>query len=167
MVKISRKIFSKWVSLIFSVFIFGLLSSSVCAQALPEGFVYVTDVIPDARLAMIFYSEHNFTGGRVDGYHAEKAILTTEAAEALKKANEIFYEKGYEIKIIDAYRPQSAVNHFIRWAKDIDDDRMQKYFYPNIDKCDLFKLGYIAEKSTHSRGSTVDLTLVNLGGGRG
>ena len=90
------------------------------------------------------------------------AILTEEAAAALKKAADSLEEQGYYIKIFDAYRPQRAVDHFIRWAKDLDDVKMKEQFYPEVDKSKLFELGYIAEKSGHSRGSTVDLTLVDI-----
>lgn len=132
---------------------------------LPDGFAYVTDVIPTAILEVRYFSEDNFVGAVVDGYHAPKAILTQEAAEALKKAADILYEQGYYIKIFDAYRPQRAVDHFIRWAKDLDDTKMKGKYYPDLDKSVLFELGYIAEKSGHSRGSTVDLTLVDIATG--
>ncbi len=130
-------------------------------SGLPEGFVYVTDVIPTVQLDMRYAGEDNFVGAVVDGYEAPKAILTEEAAQALKKAADILEEQGYYIKIFDAYRPQRAVNHFIRWAKDLDDTRMKEKYYPDLDKSVLFELGYIAEKSGHSRGSTVDLTIVD------
>lgn len=133
---------------------------------LPDGFVYVTDEIPTAILEIRYYSEDNFVGTVVDGYHAPKAILTEEAAQALKKAADNLYEQGYYIKIFDAYRPQSAVDHFIRWAKDLDDTKMKEKYYPDLDKSVLFELGYIAEKSGHSRGSTVDLTLVDVSTGK-
>jgi len=132
---------------------------------LPEGFVYVTDVIPTAILEIRYCSEDNFVGTVIDGYHAPKAILTEEAAQALKKAADILYEKGYYIKIFDAYRPQRAVDHFTRWAQDLDDTKMKEKYYPNLDKSVLFKQGYIAERSGHSRGSTVDLTLVDISTG--
>ena len=132
---------------------------------LPEGFVYVTDVIPTALLEIRYFSEDNFVGAVIDGYHAPKAILTIEAAQALKKAADLLYEQGYYIKIFDAYRPQRAVDHFIRWAKDLNDTKMKEKYYPALDKSVLFELGYIAEKSGHSRGSTVDLTLVDISTG--
>jgi D-alanyl-D-alanine dipeptidase len=101
----------------------------------------------------------------IDGYEAPKAILTREAAQALKIAADKLYEQGYCIKIFDAYRPQRAVNHFIRWAQDLDDTKMKEKYYPELDKSVLFKLGYIAKRSGHSRGSTVDLTLVEISTG--
>ncbi|HOM03103.1 MAG TPA: M15 family metallopeptidase [Acetivibrio sp.] len=133
--------------------------------SLPDGFVYVTDVIPTAQLEIRYFSNDNFTGTVIDGYEAPKAILTEEAAYALKIAADALYEQGYYIKIFDAYRPQRAVNHFVRWAQDLDDAKMKEKYYPELDKSVLFKLGYIAEKSGHSRGSTVDLTLAHISTG--
>jgi D-alanyl-D-alanine dipeptidase len=132
---------------------------------LPNGFAYVTDIISTAELEIRYFSNDNFTGAVVDGYEAPKAILTREAAEALKNAADALYENGYYIKIFDAYRPQRAVNHFIRWAQDLNDTKMKEKYYPELDKSVLFELGYIAEKSGHSRGSTVDLTLVEISTG--
>lgn len=129
---------------------------------LPDGFVYVTDRIPTAQLEIRYFGGDNFVGRRIDGYQAPKAILTKEAAQALKKAADILCQQGYYIKIFDAYRPQRAVDHFVRWAKDLDDTKMKGKYYPDLDKSVLFELGYIAEKSGHSRGSTVDLTLVDI-----
>lgn len=135
-------------------------------NSLPDGFVYVTDEIPTAILEMRYCSEDNFVGAEIDGYHAPKAILTKEAAQALKQAADNLYEQGYYIKVFDAYRPQRAVDHFMRWAKDLDDTKMKANYYPDLDKSVLFELGYIAEKSGHSRGSTVDLTLVDRSTGQ-
>ena len=130
-----------------------------------SGFVLLTDVIPDALLEIRYYSTFNFVGKRIDGYHAPVAYLTIEAAQALKKASDDLRKQGYAIEIFDAYRPQTAVDHFKRWAKDLDDLEMKPYFYPDVDKTDLFKLGYIAEKSGHSRGAAVDLTIVDMRNG--
>jgi D-alanyl-D-alanine dipeptidase len=135
---------------------------SGCSSGLPEGFVYVTDVIETAQLDIRYYGDHNFVGERIDGYEAPVAILTEEAAAALKIAADSLEEQGYYIKIFDAYRPQQAVDHFVRWAQDVDDTRMKNAFYPDLDKSVLFEQGYIAEKSGHTRGSTVDLTLVYM-----
>lgn len=138
----------------------------VSAFVLPEGFVYVTDVIETAQLDMRYYGDYNFVGRRIPGYEAPVAILTEEAAAALKVAADILAEQGYYIKIFDAYRPQRAVDSFVSWAKDLEDQKMKDLFYPDVDKSKLFELGYIAEKSGHSRGSTVDLTLVEIATGR-
>jgi len=128
---------------------------------LPQGFVYMDEVIPDIKLDIRYNSDYNFVGNRIDGYKAPVAILSTEAAQALKAVNEELEGKGYKLLIYDAYRPQKAVNHFIRWAKDAKDTIMKDVFYPNVDKTKVFKLGYVATKSGHSRGSTVDLTIVD------
>lgn len=130
------------------------------------GFVLVTDVIPDVILEMRYYSTFNFVGERINGYQAPVAYLTREAAQALTNVSEDLKQQGYRIKIYDAYRPQTAVNHFKAWAADTADTRMQAYFYPELDKSVLFVQGYIASKSGHSRGSTVDLTIVDMETGR-
>lgn len=122
-------------------------------------FVQVTDVDPDVILEIRYYSTYNFVGDRIDGYEEPTALLTKEAANALKEVSEELKEKGYRLKIYDAYRPQNAVQHFVRWSKDKDDTRMKDYFYPELDKSVLFDQGYIMNHSGHSRGSTVDLTL--------
>lgn len=126
------------------------------------GFVMVTDVIPDAILEIRYYSTFNFVGKRIDAYEAPVAFLTKEAADALRMVSDDLMEQGYRIKIYDTYRPQAAVNHFKAWAEKLDDTKMQKYFYPELDKSVLFDQGYIAARSGHSRGSTVDLTLVDM-----
>ena len=125
-------------------------------------FVLLTDVVPDAILEIRYYSTYNFVGDRIDGYHQPTALLTKEAALALKAVSDDVIKKGYRLKIYDAYRPQMAVSHFARWAKDFKDTRMKSYFYPELKKDVLFPLGYIAEHSGHSRGSTVDLTLFDM-----
>lgn len=131
--------------------------------ALPEGFVYVEDTIPSITVELRYYSTHNFVGDRIDGYMEPRCVLTKNAAEAMRGAQEELKTFGLGLKIYDAYRPQMAVDHFVRWAKDLGDVRMKKEFYPNVEKENLFKDGYIAEKSGHSRGSTVDLTIIPVG----
>lgn len=125
-----------------------------------KGFVYLDEVIPDAVYDLRYYTGDNFIGERIDGYNAPFAILTLRAARALNKVNEDVKSQGYRLKIIDAYRPQKAVDHFARWSKDPLDTEMKELFYPGVDKKNLFKQGYLSSKSGHSRGSTVDLTLV-------
>lgn len=127
-----------------------------------SGFVMVADVVPDVIQEIRYYTTYNFVGERIDGYDAPVALMTKEAAQALKDASDKFREDGYSIVIYDTYRPQEAVSHFERWAKDLDDTKMKKYFYPEKDKSVLFKEGYIASKSGHSRGSTIDMSLVNM-----
>ena len=125
-------------------------------------FVLVGDFIPQVILEIRYYSTFNFIGDRIDGYEQPVALLTREAATALKAASEELLKKGYRLKIFDAYRPQKAVDHFIRWAKDIYDTRMKDYFYPELDKSEIIPRGYVLEHSGHSRGSTVDLTLFDM-----
>ena len=127
-----------------------------------SGFVSIGDFIPDLLLDIRYYSSFNFIGERIDGYEEPVALLTREAALALKAASDEAAEKGFRLKVFDAYRPQRAVDHFMRWAKDPSDVRMKPFFYPGLDKKDLVPLGYIAERSGHSRGSTVDLTLFDM-----
>ncbi len=130
-----------------------------------SGFVSITDVVPDVILEIRYFSTFNFIGDRVDGYDEPIALLTRQAASALKVASDEFIKLGYRLKIYDAYRPQMAVDHFVRWAKDLDDQRMKNIFYPGVPKDKLFELGFIAEHSGHSRGSTVDLTLFDMSRG--
>ena len=126
------------------------------------GFVSLGETIPDILLDIRYYSAFNFIGERIDGYEEPAALLTREAAEALKKAAGEARERGYLFRVFDAYRPQKAVDHFMRWAEDPADIRMKEYFYPGLDKADVIPQGYIAEHSGHSRGSTVDLTLFDM-----
>ena len=141
-----------------------MLSSCVTttSNAAPTGFVYLAEAVPDAILEIRYYSTYNFVGDRINGYEKPTALLTVEAAKALKDVSDDLKKQGYRLKIYDAYRPQCAVTHFMNWAKDTSDIRMKPYFYPNLDKSVLFAQGYIDEKSGHSRGSTVDLTLFDM-----
>ena len=125
-------------------------------------FVLLSEAVPDAILEIRYYSTYNFVGDRVDGYEEPVALLTKEAAEALKEVSDDLAEQGYRLKIFDAYRPQMAVDNFVEWAEDVEDTKMKEYFYPELDKSVLFDQGYIAEHSGHSRGSTVDLTLFDM-----
>ncbi len=125
-------------------------------------FVLLSEAVPDAILEIRYYSTYNFVGDRIDGYEEPVALLTKEAAVALKEVSDELVGKGYRLKIYDAYRPQKAVTHFVNWASDVNDVRMKKYFYPDLTKDVLFPQGYIAEHSGHSRGSTVDLTLFDM-----
>ncbi|MCC7220411.1 MAG: M15 family metallopeptidase [Candidatus Contendobacter sp.] len=131
-------------------------------SVLPNGFVNVQQVIPTLQLDLRYYSTHNFVGERIDGYQAQRAFLTRPAAEALGRVQQTLAPFGLGLKLFDAYRPQRAVAYFVRWAQDVNDTRRKAEFYPNVAKRDLFKEGYIAEKSSHSRGSTVDVTLIPL-----
>ncbi len=129
-------------------------------------FVLISDAVPDAVLEIRYYTDYNFVGEQIDGYEEPVALLTTEAATQLKAVNDELEEQGYCIKIYDAYRPQMAVDNFVEWAEDIDDTKIKDYFYPEVDKTNLFSQGYIAKHSGHSRGSTVDLTIVDMSTGK-
>ena len=125
-------------------------------------FVLLSEAVPDAILEIRYYSTYNFVGDRIDGYEEPLAFLTKEAAAALRDVSDELVEKGYRLKIFDAYRPQMAVTHFMNWALDAEDARMKSFFYPELEKDQLFPQGYIDEHSGHSRGSTVDLTLFDM-----
>lgn len=132
------------------------------AAGVPDEFVDVQTIIPSIVLDIRYFTAHNFIGQPIDGYAAPKCYLTKPAAAALKKVQETLLEMGLSLKIYDGYRPQRAVDHFVRWAKDGSDTTMKREFYPKVAKAHLFRDGYIASRSGHSRGSTVDLTIVPL-----
>ena len=137
----------------------------VPANMIRSGFVVISEAVPDVILEIRYYSTYNFVGSRIDGYEEPVALMTKEAAKALKAVSDDVKAQGYRLKIYDAYRPARAVAHFCRWAKDADTS-MKRAFYPNLDKANLFKQDYIATKSGHSRGSTVDLTLFDMRTGK-
>lgn len=148
----------------YSIFLFLSLfffnSNGEEEPPLPKGFVYLKNVVKDANIQLKYHSNHNFIGKVIDGYQSNKCLLTLEAASALKKVQNELKPYGLGIKIYDAYRPQRAVKQIVSWAKDKNDLKMKKLFYPNIKKEELIKKGYIASQSSHSRGSTVDLTII-------
>ena len=125
-------------------------------------FVTITDVVPDVILEIRYYGTYNFVGARIDGYEEPTALLTRQAADSLRAVSDDVKRLGYRPKIYDAYRPQKGVDHFVRWAADVPDTLMKHYFYPDLDKSVLFEQEYIMEKSGHTRGSTVDLTLFDM-----
>jgi len=125
-------------------------------------FVTLTDVVPDAILEIRYFGTYNFVGTRIDGYLEPTALLTKVAADSLKAVSDDVKAQGYRLKIYDAYRPQTGVDHFVRWSKDVPDTLMKQYFYPDLNKNVLFPQEYICEKSGHSRGSTLDLTLFDM-----
>ena len=127
-----------------------------------SGFVSIGEMIPDVLLDIRYYSSFNFIGERIDGYEEPAALITREAAQALKAVSDEAARQGLRLKIFDAYRPQKAVDHFMRWAADPADIRMKAYFYPELNKDEIIPQGYIAQHSGHSRGSTVDLTLFEM-----
>ena len=144
------------------VWLIPLVILSLEAKALPKGFTYIKEQIPSIELDLRYCSSENFIGKPIDGYLAPKAILTLSATKALKQVQEELNAFGLGLKIFDAYRPQKAVDHFVRWGRDVDDVKMKPFYYPTVEKRNLFKEGYIAKRSGHSRGSTVDLTLIDL-----
>ncbi|MGW8730973.1 M15 family metallopeptidase [Streptomyces sp. NPDC055808] len=145
----------------------GITALSPAARATPGPtapgeFVALRTVDPTIIQEMRYITPHDFVGEPIDGYRQPLCVLTRPAAEALHRAQLKLLRQGYSLKVYDCYRPQRAVDHFVRWAKDLDDQRMKAEFYPRVDKSRLFADGYIAEKSGHSRGSTMDLTVVRL-----
>lgn len=131
-----------------------------------ENFVVITDVIPDAILEIRYHSTFNFVGTRVDGYLEPTALMTRQSADSLKVVSDEMKAKGYRLKIYDAYRPQCAVDHFVRWAQNPSDTLTKRYFYPMLEKPVLFEQNYILSRSGHTRGSTVDLTLFDEATGK-
>jgi D-alanyl-D-alanine dipeptidase len=164
-----KKLFA--IALIFC----GLLSSCKSAQDAARlydktmdssQFVNITDVIPDAILEIRYHTTYNFVGARIDGYEEPVALMTREAADSLRAVSDDLRQHGYCLKIYDSYRPQRGVDHFLRWAQDPTDTITKAYFYPNLTKKQVFDGEYVAEKSGHSRGSTVDLTLFDMKAGK-
>ena len=132
----------------------------------PSGFVLLADYVPQIVQEIRYYSTYNFIGDRIDGYEEPCALLTVEAARALKSVSSELIVQGYRLKVFDAYRPASAVKHFVLWGIEDQDIRMKPYFYPELEKQELFAKGYIAKQSSHSRGSAVDLTLLDMKTGK-
>ncbi len=127
-----------------------------------SGFVILSDFVPSAVQEIRYHSTYNFIGDRIAGYEEPCALITKEAARALKSAANELIVQGYRLKVFDAYRPATAVKHFVLWGIEDTDIRMKPYFYPDLQKQELFSKGYIAKQSSHSRGSAVDLTLLDM-----
>ncbi|MEW6121308.1 MAG: M15 family metallopeptidase [Pseudomonadota bacterium] len=142
------------------------MSPAPAAETVPAGFVNVGEVIPGARFDIRYFTGANFVGTRIDGYETPRCYLTAQAAEALKGVARQAEARGLGLLIFDCYRPARAVAHFARWAADLADEAHKPAYYPGVAKQDLFKEGYIAERSGHSRGSTLDLTLFERATGR-
>ena len=128
---------------------------------LPQGFVHVKEIIPDLDVELRYFSTHNFVGDTIDGYKANTLILTLQTAKALKQVQDELQNQNLCLKVYDGYRPQRAVNHFMRWASNLNDTLNKQEFYPTVEKRFLFQDGYIATQSGHSRGSTIDLTIID------
>jgi len=137
-----------------------LLANSATAQ-IPAEFIDVRQVVRGVTIDLRYFSRNNFVGEFIDGYEEANMLMTRETAAALIPVENQLRAMGLGLKIFDAYRPQQAVDHFVRWAEDLDDTRMKYRYYPNVDKANLFSDGYIAARSGHSRGSTVDLTIID------
>ena len=132
----------------------------------PSGFVLLSEQVPGIIQEIRYHSTYNFIGDRIDGYEEPVALLTKEAARALKTVANEAMVMGYRLKVYDAYRPACAVKHFVLWGIEDQDIRMKPYFYPELEKQELFAKGYIAKQSGHSRGSTIDLTLFDMKTGK-
>lgn len=141
--------------------LFFIFFYSACLAQLPNGFVYVENFIPDLEIDLKYCTSNNFVGVPIDGYENNCLILTKEATEALIEVQKELKKSNLSLKIYDGYRPQRAVNHFIRWARDLNDTINKSQFYPNVKKKHLFKEQYIASHSGHSKGSTLDVTIIN------
>lgn len=133
-------------------------------MALPHGFVYLKEVAPSVIQDVRYFSDNNFIGRPIKGYRAGECIISKEAGDALARLQQELLARNMSLKVFDCYRPAMAVQDFMVWSKDVADQKMKQTYYPNVNKADFFKLGYIAEKSGHTRGSTVDLTIVTLPG---
>ncbi len=148
-----------------ALLLFLCISMSSCGQNLPKDFVYLSNVDASIQTEMRYITNNNFIGKPIDGYIKPTIIITEPAANALKKVQQELLQFNLSLKIFDTYRPQQAVNHFVRWAKVLNDTLMKQQYYPNVPKTQLFNQGYIAEKSGHTRGSTVDVTIMDLTSG--
>tara|TARA_B100001142_G_scaffold67279_1_gene67059 strand:+ start:641 stop:1348 length:708 start_codon:yes stop_codon:yes gene_type:complete len=159
--------FLKKILLIFLLILIQSCNADYDASPLmAKGFVDISsfsdDSIPAIEIEVRYHTNNNFVGKPIEGYDTAKIIMTFDAALAIRKVQEELVSNGIGLKIFDAYRPQRAVDHFMRWAADLNDEVMKNQYYPNVEKANLFRDGYISERSGHSRGSTVDLTLIEL-----
>lgn len=137
-----------------------VMLSPMRAQQTPDGFARIDSVVPDLTIELRYASTANFTGSVVRGYNPAKRVLTLGTLYALKKVQDSLRTRGLGLKLFDGYRPQRAVNFFVEWAERTTDTTMKAAYYPTIPKDQLFEQGYIAKRSGHSRGSTVDLTVI-------
>jgi len=133
-------------------------------EARARGFVYLHEIDPTIQVSLRYATNENFVAAAVDGYkRSDVAVMTAQTAKALSMVQKEVVAQDFCLVVYDAYRPQKAVNHFMQWSKDINDQKRKDQYYPRVDKARVFELGYVAKKSGHSRGSTVDLTLITLG----
>jgi D-alanyl-D-alanine dipeptidase len=159
--------FSKQKSFLFllsiQAFVFFGSCVAISQEARENGFVYLHEVDPTILVSLRYISNENFLGAVVDGYKKPVVMMTKQAAEALKKVQQEVKKNGYSLVVYDAYRPQRAVNNFMRWSANVADQLKKSHYYPRVNKADVFELGYVAKRSGHSRGSTIDLTLIKDG----
>lgn len=152
-----------------TLFLAACSSTQNVAVQVPSGFVNLGQFFEDQGLHLAtevrYFGTDNFVGAPIDGYQAGKIFITEEAAQGLLIAGARLQNQGLAFKVFDGYRPQQAVDHFVRWAKDLEDTKMKSKYYPRVEKRNLFSDGYIAARSGHSRGSTLDLTLVSIADG--
>ena len=146
----------------FIIFFTVLISSQISSQTLPKGFSYVSEIDATIKKELRYGTSNNFIGKPIDGYLKDSLIISTPAAKALKEIQTKLILSGLSLKIFDAYRPQQSVDHFVRWDKVMNDTLMKQLYYPDVQKSELFTLGFIASKSGHTRGSTVDLSIVDV-----
>lgn len=149
---------------LFAFLTFTLLSNCSGNDSLPDGFVYLDEEIHDINVSLRYHSTNNFMGSFIDGYEGDRCILSAKASKALSRVQSELRDQEMSLKVFDAYRPQTAVNHFIRWAEDLEDTLNKQAYYPHVPKEILFEEGYIASRSGHTRGSTLDLTIVDVDG---
>lgn len=150
---------------LYTSFLFLFICISALAQ-LPEGFVYAKTIIPDLDVELRYNTTNNFVGKRIEGYQSNKLILTKQTIVALKHVQILLKKQNLRLKVFDGYRPQKAVNHFMQWGLDLNDTINKHIYYPDVDKMNLFEEEYIATRSGHSKGSTVDITIINAKTGR-
>jgi zinc D-Ala-D-Ala dipeptidase len=146
---------------ILAVCAFMLQCYALSEEACSKGFVYLHEIDPTIVVSVRYATQENFVGAPVNGYKKPVVIMTRQAAEALKKVQEAVKKDGYSLVVYDAYRPQQAVDHFVRWSTEIKDQVKKAQYYPRVDKAKVFELGYVSKRSGHSRGSTIDLTLIS------
>ncbi|MBM3467902.1 MAG: M15 family metallopeptidase [Alphaproteobacteria bacterium] len=138
-------------------------TAAATSSGLPTGFVYLENINPSILTSLRYFGNENFIGQPINGYLDNRVVFTKEAAAALSQAQFLFQKEGYSVVVYDTYRPQTAVENFWQWSQNIEDQLKKAEYYPRIDKAKVFELGYIARRSGHSRGSTVDLSIIPLG----
>lgn len=140
-----------------------IVANSLKMQAMPSEFDYISNIDPTIIIQPRYAIPGNFVGEPIDGYLAQKAVITKMAGYALANVQSDLKKLGYSLVVYDAYRPQKGVDHFVRWSKQPEDYKTKAEFYPYLDKEEIIPQGYVAEQSGHSRGSTVDLTIIPIG----